>query len=326
VTNRGSAEHGAIAAAAATLRALLADGSLDLSAFGAGRSSERLLALMQMSRTHSVSVGRLAEAHVDAVTILGEAGAPAHPGCLYGVWASSSPDGDPVIRGAAMSGTKRFCSGLGIIDRAVVAVHDHQGTSVVVDVDVRSTEPRLTHDVETWATPALGGTATGDVTFDGHPVSVDDIIGSTAWYLQRPGFWHGACGPAACWAGAAAGLVDTAHRLADDDPHRLAHVGAMLATSWSLRAMLGVAGNEIDAQPDHAALAQFTARSLRHLVERSCTDVSDRFSRAFGPRPFTTNSDIAQRFADLHLYLRQHHAERELGAIVACAPGVGGRR
>ena len=36
-------------------------------------------------------------------------------------------------------------------------------------------------------------------------------MGTPGWYVERNGFWHGAVGPAACWAGRAAGLVDAAH-------------------------------------------------------------------------------------------------------------------
>ncbi len=317
----GSEVVGEISAASSAVRTLLADGTINLPSFGQRRSAERLVALMELSQINSVSVGRLAEAHADAVCILREAGAPVRRGCLYGVWASSSPGGDPVRRDGVLSGTKRFCSGLGIVDRALVTIDDETGSSLLIDIDVSESAPRVDHSLEAWSTGALSGTATGDATFAAHPVSDDDVVATSEWYLQRPGFWHGACGPAACWAGAAIGLVDVAQRLVDDDPHRLAHVGAMLATSWSLRAMLVAIGDEIDDEPDHAARAQFRARSLRHVVERSCSDIADRFGRAFGPRPFTTDPHIAKRFADLHLYLRQHHGERELGSIVSCAPG-----
>jgi hypothetical protein len=39
------------------------------------------------------------------------------------------------------------------------------------------------------------------------------------WYLTRPGFWHGALGPAACWAGGAIGLIDAVCTLNKRDPH-----------------------------------------------------------------------------------------------------------
>lgn len=47
--------------------------------------------------------------------------------------------------------------------------------------------------------------------------------------------------------------------------------------------------------------------------------MADRFSQAFGPRPFVTDTGVAQRIADLHLYLRQHHAEHDL-ALLASLP------
>jgi hypothetical protein len=79
-----------------------------------------------------------------------------------------------------------------------------------------------------------------------------------------------------------------------------------------LRAVLDEAGRQIDADPRGIHAAEVRARSLRHVVERSASEVIDRFGRAFGPRPLTTEAATAQRLADLHLYLRQHHGERDL--------------
>jgi hypothetical protein len=45
------------------------------------------------------------------------------------------------------------------------------------------------------------------------------------------------------------------------------------------------------------------------------TEMLDRFGRAFGPRPFTADAEISQRWADTHLYLRQHHGERDLAEL-----------
>ena len=39
-------------------------------------------------------------------------------------------------------------------------------------------------------------------------LGTDDMVASDDWYLERAGFWHGAGGVAACWAGCAAGLVE----------------------------------------------------------------------------------------------------------------------
>jgi alkylation response protein AidB-like acyl-CoA dehydrogenase len=280
---------------------------------GAGRTAERLAWLMNATRVHDISLGRLAEAHLDAVSILHESDREPVPGCVYGVWASSSRD-EPMLVDGRLTGTKRFCSGVDIVDRALVTVRTTPA-DVLVDVDVST----IRHDASSWNSPALVDTATGNAVFHGQPVSTGDVVGTAEWYLERAGFWHGACGPAACWAGGAIGLVDAAARLLDDDPHRSAHIGALIAAQWSLTAMLDQAGDEIDRDPADRLDAELRARSLRHLTERTCADVADRFSRAFGPRPFVADGAIAQRFADLHLYMRQHHGERELGAIADLA-------
>jgi hypothetical protein len=57
---------------------------------GTGNTAERHFRLMQIGR-EDLSLAKLAEAHWDAVSILAEAGRPAEPGALYGVWASEIP-------------------------------------------------------------------------------------------------------------------------------------------------------------------------------------------------------------------------------------------
>jgi alkylation response protein AidB-like acyl-CoA dehydrogenase len=267
-----------------------------------------------------VALARLAEAHADALAILHEAGGQAVAGAGYGVWASSAPGRDVHLDldAGRVRGTKVFCSGLGIVDRALVTAVDADGRQWLVDVDLDA--PGVAMDTEGWATTALAATATGSVELD---CSFGAVVGGPDWYLTRPGFWHGACGPASCWAGAATGLVDVAERLVDDDPHRWAHLGALRAAAWGLDAVLAEAGRQIDAAPHDAGAAERRARALRHLVERSATEVLDRFGTAFGPRPFTTDEHVAQRALDLHLFLRQDHGERDLERLGRLPSGRG---
>jgi hypothetical protein len=125
-----------------------------------------------------------------------------------------------------------------------------------------------------------------------------------------------ALGPAACWAGGAAGLLDGARSLNKRDPHALAQLGAIEAAEWGLRAVLAQAAREIDADPhDTSDEARRRALMARHLIERLCTDVLDRFGRATGPQLLAFDAQMAQRHAELYLYIRQCHAERDLAAI-----------
>ncbi|MEA3183226.1 MAG: hypothetical protein QOI59_6749, partial [Gammaproteobacteria bacterium] len=100
------------------------------------------------------------------------------------------------------------------------------------------------------------------------------------------------------------------------DPHARAQVGALEAADWGLRAVLEQAAREIDSDPsDTSHTAQRRALMARHLIERLCTDVLDRFGRATGPQLLAFDAQVAQRHAELTLYIRQCHAERDLANI-----------
>jgi alkylation response protein AidB-like acyl-CoA dehydrogenase len=187
-------------------------------------------------------------------------------------------------------------------------------TDGLVLVDVALDGPTVRTSTDQWVCDALRDTATGIVEFVDHPVAPDDVVGGPDWYLHRVGFWHGACAPPACWAGGAAGLLDAAESLVDDDPHRRAHLGALRADAWALRAILATAGRQIDRFPDDRREAEARAHAVRYTVERVATEMLDRFGRAFGPRPFATDDTVSRRWADTHLYLRQHHGEHDLAA------------
>lgn len=297
------------------LRSLSAQGALDLPHPGEGRTAERWRRLAEISRS-DVSIARLVEAHVDAVSILHEAGRVATPSALYGVWAAEG-SGTPLrLEGGIhprLVGVKPFCTGAGLVDRALVTARVDGGVALV-DVDARDAAIRF--DAADWVVPAFAATQTATATFDS--VEAGDLVGTTGWYLDRVGFWHGACGPATCWAGGVVGLVDRAVELAcakDPEPHRDAHVGALAAIRWELLALLDRAGHEIDAAPTDLVAARVRARSFRHLVDRAAAEAIDRFGRAFGPRPLVSDHDVIRRIAEVQLYVRQCHAERDLEAL-----------
>jgi alkylation response protein AidB-like acyl-CoA dehydrogenase len=283
---------------------------------GGGNTAERHAVLMEVGR-RDLSLARLAEAHWDAVAILAEAGRAAVAGAVYGVWASEIPGKllmmEPRERGYVIRGTKRFCTGAGLLDRVLVTVGEPEHR--LVEVDVRASAHLLAIDGSDWKTAAFAETQTATVTFADVPVNSEDIVGQAGWYLDRPGFWAGACGPASCWAGGAIGLLDFAMAQRRDDPHTLAHLGAMAADGWALRAYLETAGAEIDAHPEEAKAHCVTALTMRHLVEQAATDILRRIARAYGPAPMAMDVAVSRRYAELDLYLRQSHAERDLEAL-----------
>ena len=292
------------------LRQLCVQGELELPAPGAGRTGLRHARLMEFGR-EDLSLARLAEAHLDAVAIIQESGHTRPPG-LYGVWAAETrADGlNLECSGgrATLTGSKMFCTGAGLIDRALITVAGR-----LVDVDLRAEGGTLSMDYSAWKTSAFAGTNTATVTFNRTPVA--RVIGENDWYLKRPGFWHGACGPAACWAGGAAGLLDYAVKQARDEAHGLAHLGAMRADVWAMRSYLETAGVEIDDDPGNYDAAMVRALTVRHLIEQASTQTLQRLGRAFGPRPLAFDEAVSRRCQELELYIRQSHAERDLESL-----------
>lgn len=277
---------------------------------GHGRTPDRLRFLFEIGR-RNLSLARLAEAHWDAVAILAEAGHKVAPNKIYGVWAAEAPGRSLHLCGDTLSGKKAFCSGAGMIDRALVTVVRPEHQLIDVDLD----QAGLEFDRSEWHTRAFHETSTCTVTFNAIRICNDDLVGPAGFYLGRPGFWNGACGPAACWAGGAAGLVDWAANETRSDPHTLAHFGAMRADLWALQNLLDAAGTAIDRCPMDGLGAQIRALRVRHLVELHATDILRRLARAYGPHPLAFDEAVATRYQELDLYLRQSHAERDLQAL-----------
>jgi hypothetical protein len=140
-------------------------------------------------------------------------------------------------------------------------------------------------------------------------------VGRPGDYLSRSGFWPGAIGVAACWQGGTAAVARPLLIRArqSSDPHLLAHLGAVHVALQEDNHALGFAARQVDERPrdDHAVLA----RSVRSTVERNAVEVMDRLGRALGPGPLAQDGFHAATVADLTVYIRQHHAERDLEQI-----------
>ena len=153
----------------------------------------------------------------------------------------------------------------------------------------------------------------------GFPGVVADPVGPPDGYTNRPGFSHGGVGVAACWYGGARGVARallSAAAKRDVGPHALAHLGAVdigLRTAW---AALTAAAREIDADPsDLRGDGPLRALRVRTLTEAVATDVLARTGRALGAGPLGHDEAHSRAVADLTVYLRQHHAERDLARL-----------
>jgi alkylation response protein AidB-like acyl-CoA dehydrogenase len=284
---------------------------------GGGQTPERHHALARMGAI-DLSFARVAEAHTDALAILAECDHAPRSVALYGVWASDAPPSRVTCQRLEsgewqIDGVKQFCSGAAFVDAALVTASHAEGV-FLFDLPVK--DPQVVLQPSDWVSPAFADTATTAVQFNALVVPDQRRMGQAGWYLDRPGFWHGSMGPAACWAGGAYSLIDAAASLNRRDPHARAHLGALQASAWGLHAILEQAGREIDADPhDRSATARIRGLKVRHLIERTCAEVLDRFARATGPHLLAYDAHVVRQHQALALYIRQCHGERDLAAI-----------
>jgi alkylation response protein AidB-like acyl-CoA dehydrogenase len=314
----GQGGEGAASAWRRTARAFAAaveSGRLDLPLPGAGATRQRWAALADLGG-EDLSLARLCEGHADAVAILAELGGPRpEPGRRWGVWAANPPGPNVTASRAAdgwlLEGTKQYCSGARICTDALVTATAADGARLFA-VDTELLEP----DVSSWPATGMAGSDTLDVGFARVPAVP---VGPPGGYTDRPGFSHGGVGVAAVWYGGARGVARTLLSAAskrDVGPHALAHLGAVDLGLRTVRAALDQAADEIDADPgDLRGEGSLRALRVRALTEAVAADVLTRTGRALGAGPLGHDEAHSRAVADLTVYLRQHHAERDLARL-----------
>ncbi|SFN39779.1 acyl-CoA dehydrogenase [Variovorax sp. OV329] len=297
------------------LRELASAGLDQLPLPGAGQTLLRWRMLAEVAAL-DLSLAKLYEGHTDAMAILAELSGPSpEAGSLWGTWCAEPPDARVQIRGAGtgavrLNGRKSWCSGAAEVSHALVSGWTEDGKPWLAAVALRQAGVRVTR--EGW--PAVGMAASGsvDVVFEDAEATA---VGAPGDYLSRPGFWQGGGGIAACWFGGAAGIARTlrARCANSSDAHRLAHLGAVEAALRPALALLRETAAWIDAHPQDSA--QTPALTLRLAVEAAAQQVLQHASRALGAGPLCRDERLARAVADLPIYLRQSHAERDLESL-----------
>lgn len=234
---------------------------------------------------------------------------------LWATWCAEPLDARLLLAprdggGFVLRGRKAWCSGARDVSHAVVSCWSPEGAALLAAVDLRLGGVTVTDDG--WHAVRMAASASVDVTFD--DVAAMPLRGP-GFYVERAGFWHGGAGVAACWFGAATRLADVLpERLAQRaDPHRLAQLGQVAVALQGSAALLREAAAAIDAAPGADAMA--LALSVRLHIEGSATAVLTAFGRALGVGPLCKDPALARLYADLPVFLRQSHAERDQEAV-----------
>ena len=313
---------------AAALQRLVAAGLDRLPLPGQGATLTRWRALAAVG-AHDLSLAKLFEGHTDALAILHEAGADAVAvaGRTWGTWCAEPPDARLCIDRApdgtqegkfVLNGRKAWCSGARSVSHAVVSCWNREGEAMLAAVDLRQAGVTMADDG--WQAVGMRDSASIDVHFDGVAALP---LGGPGFYVQRAGFWHGGAGVAACWLGAAGALAEALAatlRTRQPDAHRLAQLGEAAVALQGSAALMRETAAVIDRAP--GADAMRAALSVRLSVEAAAGLTLAVVGRALGPGPMCKDAAMARRFADLPVFMRQSHAERDLEALGKLALGA----
>lgn len=249
--------------------------------------------LLASIAARDVAAARVVEPHLDALGILDEAVAAGYPDVetagSWGVFAAEGPGMRLEAREDAgvwtLRGTKPWCSLAADLDRALVTAWVDGERRQLFALDLR--DPAVTARTGPWHARGLSRVVSA-------PIDVDDVVavpvGEPGWYLRRPGFAHGGVGVAACWWGGAMPL-------------------------WAARAVLLETATVFGAGT--AASEGLRAARARTVVADAVETVIAETAHALGPLPLVADDAHARRVADLQVYVRQHHGDRDVAKIGA---------
>lgn len=310
------------------------DASLDLAgrlhgpAHALGRDTWTTFAALATLGSVDLTTARVVEPHWDAVAILEQAGVAVPDGATWGVWAASPPGPGVVATpdgggGWRLAGTKQWCSLADRVSHALVTADVEGGGSGLFAVELR--DGGVSVDTGPWVARGLREVTTSSVSFVDVPATA---VGGPGWYLERPGFSWGGIGVAAVWFGGAAALAGSLWAAAgrrEPDQVALVHLGACDVALHGALLVLREAARAVDEGRAEGEPGRVLAARVRAHVARCAEEVLTTVGHALGPGPLAHDPVHTARVADLTLYLRQHHAERDLAALGRLVTGTGER-
>ncbi|MCB5191837.1 acyl-CoA dehydrogenase [Methylobacillus arboreus] len=277
-----------------------------------------------------LSAAKLYESHQDAVAILHEiTQQPIPANTRWGAWAAECPElslqarfsdrHDSTLHAAGfkqsveITGTKSWCSGANILSHALVTAKNAENQPVLIAVNLDQPGVKITS--KGWHALGMQETNSVDVEFNG---AVGHQVGPPSAYLNRPGFWHGGGGIAACWYGAAKKLGMTLYSQLHKShgthaPFKSMHLGEVDVALAAAAALLRDSANAIDGNPKKNFFVE--ALRVRLAVESACEKVLSHTGKALGAAAFCKNAEFARMHADLTVFLRQSHAEKDLASL-----------
>jgi alkylation response protein AidB-like acyl-CoA dehydrogenase len=281
---------------------------------------DRLSEVLTLTGRGNLSVGRILEAHINALHLIRrygsdeqwrEASKDAQDGHLFALWVTDPPTGGLQMRRSGhtihLTGAKQFCSAAGYATRALVTAEDSDGSARMLVLRLQSGE-----QVMGLVSPLQGMRAavTGAVDFTGYETSADRLIGQAGDYLREPDLSAGAWRGSAVALGGLIALLDlTIEQLRASgrlqSPHVQARLGQALIARESSRMWVRQAARiaEDPTLPSRHRIS--TVGLARIAVEAACLDAMRLVQRSLGLSALRQGNPVERICRDLSTYLRQ---------------------
>lgn len=271
----------------------------------------------------NLSVGRLVEGHVNAIRLIwlyGESAqkSDADETVLHGVWGA---DADPPVRIVRrtgkevwLSGRKKFCSGLGVVGRAVVtaATGDDAAPQMVL---IEAADPHRA-SLGSWQVSGMRATNSGSYNLSDHCAIV---LGQPGDFLREPHFEGGIWRYLALQTGGLEALVEGVRRMLGAraaqplNAARLADlfIAAETARLWVESAALAIEASRADARVVSRVLL------ARQAIDAACQQAIALSERSVGTAAFLERGPIDRVRRDLAFFLRQADLDGKMMRAVA---------
>jgi hypothetical protein len=273
--------------------------------------ADDLARLLGLVGRGNLSVGRILEAHLNALHLMARYQVHPDDGRLYALWVTDPPtDGLRIRRSGArvlLSGRKQFCSGAGHATGALVTARDADGDTrmLVLTLGMGETVTPLPSPLQ-----GMRAAVTGAVDFTGCEVSADRLLGRAGDYLREPDFSAGAWrGSAVALGGLIALIGHAAEQLRQsgrlDNPHGQARLGRAIIARETSRLWVEAAARAAEDDSAKTGYRVATVGLARIAVETACLDAMRLVQRSLGLSAFRQGNPVELICRDLSTYLRQ---------------------
>jgi alkylation response protein AidB-like acyl-CoA dehydrogenase len=279
--------------------------------------SNDLCTILRLLGSADLSVARLYEGHINAVSLVARYGdqdqlqalsARVATGGLSAVWGADDAKGLHVINGRkpVLQGRKILASGAGFVTDPIVTAK--AGDGQVMCLLQLAMDEKV--DLSAWTAQGMRSTATGAIDLSGIVVTAENMVGVAGDFMRQPYFSGGAWRFCAAHVGATERLVDlfrdhlvTTAR--GEDPYQRQRLAQGIACAKTARFWVEEAARRLSAEEPDADNVVAFANLTRMVTERCALDVMETVQRGVGLSSFVRPHPIERISRDLATYLRQ---------------------